>query len=135
MTDDMKVATVPIEPMKVAIVSGAGTGEGGNPITTGTVGTTPDRHPNVVFTVVGPIRAIAIRFVNSFLAGFVGFLSGAPLIDKVAGMQLFEFSDLQDLVVKSAVAALAPAIIGLLKDLVTIFGKLESKYPLLTGNI
>jgi|SRR6185369_4890008 len=135
MTDEIKTETLPIQPMNVAIVGSTGAGDGGAPITTGTTAKTPDHQPNVVFTVVGPLRAIGIRFINTFLTGFVGFLSGAPLIDKIAGMQLFEFSDLQDLVLKSAIAALAPAVIGLGKDLITIFGKLESKYPLLTGNI
>lgn len=135
MADEVKTETLPIEPMKVAIVSGTGTGDGGAPITTGTTATTPDSHPNVVFTVVGPLMAVAIRFVNTFLTGWVGFISGAPLIDKISGMEIFQFSDLQDLVIKSAVAALAPAVIGLGKDLITIFGKLENKYPLLTGNI
>jgi hypothetical protein len=50
-------------------------------------------------------------------------------------MQIFEFNDLGDLVTKSAIAALAPAAIDLGKNLITIFGKLEGKYPLLTGNV
>jgi hypothetical protein len=135
MTDELKTETLPIEPMKIAVVSGTGTGDGGNPITSGTVATTPEHHPNLIITVVGPVMALVVRFINTFLTGWVGLLSGAPIIDKVAGMQIFEFNDLGDLVTKSAIAALAPAVIGLGKDLITIFGKLEGKYPLLTGNV
>lgn len=54
-----------------------------------------------------------------------------------AGMttNLIPSSDFIHLVFKCATLSLAGAALGLLKDIVTIFGKLEQKYPLGTGSV
>jgi hypothetical protein len=116
--------------MKVAIIGG--TGEGGAPLTTGTVGQTPDHQPNIVVKVVQPIIAILVRFGHTFLLTFSGSigLSLTPV-----GGQLMPASDLEQRLTHAALIGLSAAAAGLLKDLITIFGRLENKYPIWTGNV
>lgn len=122
---DTKIVTEPIAPVAVTII---GTGDGGTPMT-GTTAVTPGNQPNLLVTVVTPIRAISIRFINAYLAILAGIVIGGMTTNIIPA------KDFMDLLVKSAGLSIAGAVVGFLKDLVTVFGKLEQKYPLLTGNV
>lgn len=126
MTDPIKTEVLPIPPMSVSIISGTGPG---SPIPSGTVVATPDHQPNLVVQVVTPIAAIAVRFVNTFLTSLIGILTGAMATNVITA------TDFLHLVYKCAGLSIAGAVIGAIKDCVTIFGKLESKFPLGTGSI
>lgn len=69
--------------------------------------------------------ALLVRFINAFLTMLVALTS--------AGMttNIIPAKDFMDLVLKCATLSVAGAGLGLMKDLVTIFGKLEQKIPLL----
>lgn len=112
-------------PISVAAI-GTGTGDGG---VTKTELVTSGKEPNVILTVVRPLFAILIRFINSYLTMLVG-LVGAGMVSNI-----IPASDFIHLVTKCGILSLAGAGFSFLKDLVTIFGNLEKKYPLLTGSI
>lgn len=116
----------PVEPVRVAVIA---TGDQSR-LPSGTVAETPGEHqPNVVVTVVTPILALAIRFVNVFLPVFMGILSAA------LANNIITAPDFWHLVVKCASLSLAGTTMAFLKDVVTIFAKLEQKFPLLTGKV
>lgn len=116
----------PVEPVTVGII---GTGDGSR-LPDGMQIETPGSHqPNVLINVVTPVAAIAVRFINTFLTGLLGILTGAMATNVI------EASDFLHLVYKCAGLAVAGAGMGFIKDCITIFGKLETKYPLQTGSI
>lgn len=127
MPDPDKTEVAPIKPLPVTVIGVRETG--GAPIADGQVVQTPDHQPNIVVNVVAPIAAIAVRFINTFLTGLLGILTGAMTTDVI------QANDFAHLVYKCAGLAVAGAGMGLLKDLVTVFGKLEGKYPLATGSV
>lgn len=112
-------------PISIAAI-GTGTGDGN---VTKTELVTSGKEPNVILTVVQPILAILIRFINAYLTMLVG-LVGAGMVSNIIPAQ-----DFVHLVLKCAALSLAGAGFSFLKDLVTVFGNLEKKYPLLTGSI
>lgn len=126
-----KMATEPIPPVQVAII-GTGTGDGGAPLRTGTVAVTPDHQPNLVTTIVPPLVAILVRFVNLFLTTLVGLVMASMT---PAGGKVLYTSDFVHLVMLCASLALPAAAVGFFKDLITVFGRLEGKYPLATGSV
>lgn len=118
-----------VEPVQVAVI---GTGDGRR-LASGTEAITDGAHePNIVVTVVQPIAAITIRFVNVFLVQLVGLLIAGMT---PAGAKLLYTTDFFHLLLTCASLAVPGAALGFFKDLVTVFGKLEQKYPLLTGNV
>lgn len=127
MAEDKKTtASRAVPPMQVPII---GTGDGRG-LSSGTEVVTPGAHePNVVFTVVQPVVAIVIRFVNAYLTMLVGTITAGM------GTSYIPFTDFMDLLSKSAIISLVPAFVGLLKDCATIFGRLEERNPLWTGNV
>lgn len=134
MTDD-PMNPAPVVP--VAMIGGPGTGdgrmpEGMKPLTTGTLAETPAGKPDLLVRIVSPIAAIAVRFVNAYLTTLVGLVTAAmtPL-----GQNILPASDFGELVMKCASLSVAGAAVGFAKDVLTIFAKLERKYPLLTGSI
>lgn len=128
MPDD-KTTTTTIEPIKVAMIEGTGNG---SPIPSGSVIATPDHQPNIIVQVVTPIMAITVRFGNAFFVSMVGLLTAAMT---PAGGHLLYTSDFMHLMETCASLSLPIAGLGLVKDLVTVFGKLEGRYPLATGSI
>jgi hypothetical protein len=127
MPIDKQSLPVPITPVTVTMV---GTGAGnGNPIPSGTTLVTPDHQPNVIVKVVQPIVAISIRFANTFLTVLLGVLMGAM------GTDVIQADDFLHLVYKCAGLSVAGAGMGLIKDLITVFGNLEKSNPLLTGSV
>src|SRR6266853_3408695 len=94
----------------------------------GTIIPTPDAQPNIITNVVTPLTAIFIRFLNTYLIMLVGLLGAGVTTNALPA------SDFVHLVLKCATLSFSGAAFGFLKDLVTIFGKLEQKYPLSTGS-
>lgn len=88
------------------------------------VATTAGVQPNIIVEVVGPIRALVVRFIHAFLVTFGGAIGAGA-------SGILPASDLET----AAKLALAAAAVGFVKDLVTVFGRLENKYPLITGNV
>lgn len=104
----------------------------GAPLTTGTTAVTPDHQPNVVFRAITPFVAIIVRFANLYGTTLVGLLVAA--MTPVGGKLLYT-NDFIHMVVLCSSLAFPGAALGVLKDCVTVFGKLEGKFPLLTGSI
>ena len=126
MPDPMKVETQEVADVPVVMISSSLTPA----VASGTVAVTPQpNQPNLVVRLVTPLTAITVRFVNTFLTGLVGILTGAMATNVI------QATDFVHLVYKCAGLAVAGAGMGLLKDLVTIFGKLEQTNPLLTGSV
>lgn len=124
--EDKTTLSRPVDPLKVAII---GTGDGSR-LSSGDEATTAGEHvPNIIVTVIGPIRAILIRFVNVYVGMVVGLL-GTAMASKV-----IDAPDFFHLVLKCASLAIGGAVVLFLKDILTIFGKLEQKFPLLTGSV
>lgn len=130
MPDKMTESTK-LEPVKIAMVGIGETSERHLP--DGTVAVTPDpNQPNIITNVVAPIVAIGIRFANLFGTVFVGLVVAAFT---PAGGKLLYTSDIWPMLATCASLAFPAALLGLFKDIVTIFGRLETKYPLLTGKV
>lgn len=127
MVEPVKESLVPIPPITVTMIGNVP--NVATPIPSGTVLNTPDHQPNVIVKVVTPIKAITIRFINAYLTMLVS-LVGAGMTTNI-----IPADDFLHLVLKCATLALASAGLGLLKDLVTVFGKLEQSNPLLTGSV
>jgi hypothetical protein len=125
MADDVKTTPIPVLPVTVI----AEPGTPGSPLTTGTPAVTPDHQPNLVVNVVTPIVAIAVRFLNLYLNTVLGLVLAATTT------QIIPASDFTHLLLKCAGMSLVGPTIGLIKDMITIFGKLEGKYPLLSGSV
>lgn len=126
--DDKFIAPEALDPVSVTIV-GTGTGDG---VVKGTIGVTPPHQANLVVNVVSPIVALAVRFANIFATTLLGLLGAAVT---PAGHEMLGAGDFNKLLINCASLSLAPAVLDLLKNLITIFGRLENKYPLLTGNV
>lgn len=125
-SEDKTTASRPVPDVQVAVI---GTGDT-KKLVSGTEATTPNAHqPNIVVNVVTPIFALIIRFINVFLPVFSGVLLGA------LGTGLIPANDFLHLVYKCAGLSLSGTAVAFIKDLITIFGKLEQKYPILTGNV
>lgn len=126
MADDKVTASRPVAPVVVSLI---GTGDS-SVLPSGTKASTPGAHePNIVVQVFNPVLAIGIRFVNVFLTSLLGILTGAMATDVIPAR------DFSHLVLKCAGLSVAGAVVGLIKDLITVFGRLEQKNPLLTGSV
>jgi hypothetical protein len=123
-------------PVTIAIVgTGAATGGGVAPTPDGTTAQTPAGQPNLLVTVVSPLMAIAVRFGHVFLTTLLGLVGAAmtPMGDVLTtGIPAGDFTDV---VWRCAGLALPAAGVGLIRDLITVFGRLEGRYPLATGAI
>ncbi len=96
----------------------------------GTVAITPkDSQPNLIVNVVTPVAAIFIRFANAYLTTLIGLVTAGMATDIIPA------TDFVSLVIECAKLSLAGPGLSFGKDLITVFGKLEQKYPLLTGSI
>jgi hypothetical protein len=123
-----------IPPVEVTVIDG--TGNGGAPLQSGTVLQTPDHQPNVIVNVVTPLVAIVVRVAFMFAKSMLGFMTIAmipPGSNQV--LQAIHGMDTWHLVVTSAGLAIAPTVYDFAQSLVTVLGKLEQKYPLMTGSV
>lgn len=115
-----------MDPIGVTVI---GTGDG-NKVEDGTIAQTPsNQSPNLAVRVIKPLTAIAVRFANVYLGSLLGLITAGMMTDKLP------VSDFVSLVWLSAELALPGALLWLLKDVVTVFARLEGKYPLLTGSV
>jgi hypothetical protein len=130
--DDQKMTeSTPVEPVHVTVVGVGATDAKFLP--SGTVATTPgSAQPDVIVNVVQPIVAVSVRFGNLFGTTLVGLLVAAMT---PAGGKLLYTGDFLHMVATCANLSLPVAALGFFKDLVTLFGRLENKYPLLTGKV
>jgi hypothetical protein len=119
-----------IENLPVTVI-GVRTDNTGSPITNGQVIQTPDHQPNLVFQVIGPLTAILVRTLNAFVTTYIGIATAAGL----GGASLVPYTNLKDLLIKSAVLSLSGAVLVFLKSVATILGDLEKNHPLLTGSV
>lgn len=110
---------------------------GDNVPTTGTVAISPGAHqPNVIMNIVTPTMAITVRFLRMFLTSVMGFLTLSMV--PTGGSQVMtaiHALDFYHLVLTAVGVSLAPAVLDLGRNLVTVLGRLEQKYPLATGSI
>jgi len=118
-----------VHPIKLMLIQPA-VGDGAPaPIPTGTVFRTPDGQPNVVTQSIRPVTAIAIRFGNAYGTVLVGLLTASLATNAITA------PDFLHLLWKCMGLSLAGPVLSSLKDMLTIFGDLEKKYPLLTGKV
>lgn len=122
----------PENPVTISIVGTGDTHGGGMaPTPNKTIAETPAGQPNLFINVVPPLVAIAVRFGNAFLTTFFGLITAAGIgvSNSVIG------SDFATILQAAAVTSLVVASVETIKNLITVFGRLEGKYPLLTGSI
>jgi hypothetical protein len=98
----------------------------------GTVAHTPGEAANVKLNVISRTTAIGVRFVHEFIQAFLGSLLAAGFGVSTHAVNLGDF---QSVVMASAASAGIIAIVGLLRNAVTVFKDLEGKYPLASGGI
>lgn len=101
-------------------------------------GVTAEAQPNIALQVIGPLAAVAVRFGHLYLVTLLGIVTAGLAVgttDTANTTALLHYSDFADLLWKSAAFSLATPTIGLLKDLITIFGNLEQRFPFLTGQV
>lgn len=131
MPDDPRdPPTIPSIPIKIVGIPGTQTQEA-LPLPAGTqveAVTLAAHTPNFTVKVVGPAKAIAVRFTYTFLTSFVGLLAAAITPE---GQRHLHTADFLHLLVTCANLSLPIAGLGLAKDLLTIFQKLEGRYTLL----
>lgn len=125
---------IPVAPTPVTLI---GTKKDMIP-TVGTIATTPGPgQPNVVVeNIITPFVAIVVRFAFMFAKSVAGFLTlsmvppgGNPVLIAMHGMDFYH------LLLTGIGLSIAPTVYDLLQSLVGVLGKLEQKYPLLTGSI
>lgn len=114
------------EPVTISIV-GTGSADGGGvaPTPDKTIAVTPGGQPDLRINVVGPMVAIAVRAGNVFVATLLATLTagaGGVITPGITWKAA------------AATAGIAAALEGL-RSAVTVFKRLEGKYPLLTGSI
>jgi len=108
-----------------------GTGHGH--INHDTIAVTPGAQANIAVSVITPLVAVVVRFGHTFGMSLVGLITAGltPLGQDV----LIPYPDFWALVVGCSKLAASGAALGAIKDIVTIFARLENKFPLLTGNV
>lgn len=101
-------------------------------------GVTPASQPNIAVQVIGPVAAVVARFGHLYLVTLLGIVTAglaAGTTDPTNTTALLHYNDFADLLWKSSAMSLATPGIGLIKDLITIFGRLEQRFPFLTGQV
>lgn len=117
---------IDITPVTISIV-GTGNSKGGGvaPTPDGTIAQTPAGQPNLLIKTIGPVRAIAVRFGHLYFKSFA-----AAVVLAMGGG-----TDILGAIALCWLPALSVPGVGLLWDIVTVFGRLEGRYPLATGSI
>ena len=98
--------------------------------------TVPSDQPNLYVKVITPILAIGIRALNLFLLTFSAVLSAEGLA--ATGFDptnVIKIADFKQAVMVAAWLGFLSAFVGTVKNLITVFGQLEGKYPLASGSI
>lgn len=129
MPDDIEKVTEsrPVAPVQMAVI---GMGDTGKIPAQGVEAKTEGAHvPNFVVNVVSPFMAILIRFVNTFVTTLVALMTAGGMTGAIPA------NDFLHLLAACAMLSISVAVMGSLKDVVTIFGKLEQKFPLASGSV
>lgn len=117
----------PVPPVVATVI---GTGDGSR-LPSGTVAETPgSAQPNVVVKVIPPLLALFIRFANAYLTTLVGLITAG-----LVGKDVIQAQDFWHLLIVCAKLSLAGPCVDAFKNIITMLGRLEGKYPLLTGNV
>ncbi len=120
------------EPITAIVIKGVSDQPAGtNPVLDGTIAVTPDHMPNVVTKVITPLVALLIRFGFMFFTSLAGTLTGAG----VSGQTIIPWTDFTQLIEKAALLALTIALVDLVKNIATLFTKLEQTHPLMSGSV
>lgn len=119
------------EAIKVPVI--AGTGDGRLPAAmSGTVLPTPGtQNANAVLIVVPAIVALLVRAGNTFFTVFVSTITAAGASSHMGGPAILAGVDMKT----AAYVALSAVVLDFAKNCITIFGRLEGKYPLITGSV
>lgn len=91
-------------------------------------------QPNVKLNVIRPAIALLVGFIHQFGTTFLACLTAAGLGVGV-GALVNVHAPIQDVVTGAAWVALISAGLDLVKNVVSVFGELRNKYPLLTGSL
>lgn len=129
------LAPPPIQPLPITLI-GVREDDTGAPIVDGQVIVTPANQPNLVANVVPVAVALLIRTAFVYATSFMGFLTMVmvPAGDNpvLKAMHAMEFAQLA---YTAAGIAIAPAGYEFGKSVLTILGRLERRFPLLTGSV
>ena len=115
-----------MESVKVTVIGTGGESEG---LVGGTTARTPTLQPNIYVNVISPFVAIVVRFLNVYVGMVVGLLGTAMTSQAITA------PDFGSLLIKCMGLAVGGAVVLSLKDIVTIFARLENKFPLSTGQV
>ncbi len=118
------------EPITAIVIKGSEP-VGTTPMPDGMVVTTDNHYANIRTKVVTPLVALLVRFGFMFFTSLAASLTGGAM----AGQNIIVWHDFQELLYKAAVLAIITAAIDLVKNLGTIFTRLEQTHPLMTGNV
>lgn len=116
--EEDKTQETPIQPVVTTII---GTGDGAKSQTI----KTPEGQPDIRVEIISPLVGITSRFIVTFLTSVVGLLGAG------SASTIIPASDFLDLLWKCCALSLGAAVIGLFKDLITVFTRLTQKFPLL----
>lgn len=108
-----------MDPETPIVATMVGTGDGSRTIQT------PAGQPDIIVNVIGPALGLSVRFANIYVTTIVGLLGAGMTTDVIPA------TDFKDLLWKCATLSVSAASLDFLKNLVTIFGRLEQKFPLL----
>lgn len=92
---------------------------------------TPGQQPNIAVQVIGPAVAILVRFLHVFGMTWLALMATGG----ATGQEILPWNDVAQLATKCAYAASITAGFGAAKDLVTLLGRLEQRFPFLTGQV
>lgn len=117
-----------MDEVKMVAVGGSGTGlQPGELIEAKTMAGVP----NIAVEVIGPGAAVLVRFLHLFGLVWLALMTTGG----VTGQSILPWGDFSELATKCAYAAAITAGMGAAKDIVTLLGKLEQRFPFLTGNV
>lgn len=121
-----------MEDVKVVVAS-SGQSSSGEGLEPGTrmEAQTPLGAPNLAVHVIGPVVAIAVRNGHLFFITLVALMTTGGM----TGQDIVEWGSFAELLQKCAIASSITAAFGIIKDVATLFGKLEQRFPFLTGNV
>lgn len=124
-TEQDAMKTTEVSPILVTVV-----GSGKEVGVSGAVGVTGEGQANLITQVITPVMALAVRFGHRFIDALIG-AEALKTLDTMADWNLIQGGAFK----AALMIALATAVWGLIRDLGTVFTKLEGRFPLSTGNV
>jgi hypothetical protein len=85
---------------------------------------------SVTFEFIAPFKLVLVRVVRTYLQTLLGLLT-AGMAGGATG--LLPFVDFQDLLVKSASLAIAPAVVSAIQNVLEVMAKWDESKPELRG--